>query len=173
MSGPQLAGQVSATASGPLTFTLRDLLPDPADEHRGKLVRVIRQPAHQQRDLITDPGLELPHYPVGIGERAALRVLPDDQRAVSGQEQHRWYGGRVAAQRNELEFQLVLAGRQMAAAVNVAPKSIPSQYVIVITLPPRAFPGIHGRIQETFRKRPEKKTPIRALALAQATPLPD
>jgi hypothetical protein len=48
-------------------------------------VSLPRRPAHQQRDLITDPALELPHHAVRIGERAALRGFPDHQRAVSGQ----------------------------------------------------------------------------------------
>jgi hypothetical protein len=63
-----------------------------------------------------------------------------------------------------------MAGRHSAAAVYVVPRSIPSQYVIVITLRHGLPRAPHGHIQETSRIRPEKKTPIRALALALATP---
>ena len=94
-------------AFGQFTFPLGDPLPYPVDQRCGKLMSRPRHPAHQQRDLITDPALELPHHTVGVGERAALRGLPDHQRAVSGQEQHRRYGGRAAAQRNDVGFQLV------------------------------------------------------------------
>src|SRR5580704_7328543 len=118
-------------AFGRLTFPLGDPLPYPVDEHRGKLMSLPWHPADQQRDLITDPGLELPHHTVGVGERAALRALPDHQRAVSGQEQHRRYSGRAAAEWND----------------------VGGQYVIVITSPQGRSPGIlwtlPGNLAET------------------------